>query len=95
MITARLGVVVAKRNQKKAVHRNFTRRVTKESFRLTQHLLVGLDIVVVVKKEITTLSRQELRQELVKLWEHLRYVSKNNAFMDKDLSMVSGAGVRS
>ena len=48
---ARLGVVVAKRNVKLAVARNRLKRTVRESFRLQQSCLTGLDIVVVVKKD--------------------------------------------
>lgn len=44
---ARLGVIIAKRYVKLAVLRNCIRRNMRESFRLHQHNLCGLDIVVV------------------------------------------------
>lgn len=48
---ARLGIVVAKRNVKLAVNRNKLKRQIRESFRLQQHTLSGLDVVVVVKRD--------------------------------------------
>lgn len=47
---ARLGIVVAKKNVKLAVARNRLKRIVRESFRLQQQSLHGLDIVVVIKK---------------------------------------------
>ncbi len=47
---ARLGIVVGKRNVKLAVERNKLKRLVRESFRIQQQFLGGLDIVVVIKK---------------------------------------------
>ncbi len=46
---SRLGLVVAKRLLSRAVDRNRTKRVLREVFRLTQHELDGLDVVVRLK----------------------------------------------
>ncbi len=43
---ARLGMAISKRFAKKAVARNRIKRLVRESFRYHQHLLTGLDIVV-------------------------------------------------
>lgn len=47
---ARLGIVVAKKNVKLAVERNRIKRLVRETFRLQQQHLNGLDVVVVIKK---------------------------------------------
>lgn len=57
----RLGIVVAKRNVKLAVKRNKLKRMIRESFRLQQQLLMGLDVVVVVKQEFM-LWNEEAKQ---------------------------------
>jgi ribonuclease P protein component len=46
---SRLGLIVAKRVLVRSVDRNRTKRVLREAFRLTQHELGGLDVVVRVK----------------------------------------------
>ncbi len=46
---ARLGLIVAKRINRRAVTRNHIRRLIRESFREHQALLAGLDIVVLVR----------------------------------------------
>ncbi|MDR3395831.1 MAG: ribonuclease P protein component [Parasulfuritortus sp.] len=46
---SRLGLVVSKRVLARAVDRNRTKRVIREAFRLSQHELGGLDVVVRVK----------------------------------------------
>lgn len=70
-LVARLGVVVAKRNQKKAVARNRTKRLTRESFRLNQQRLAGFDIVVVARRGIDSLSSVALRQDLARAWDRI------------------------
>ena len=49
--TPRLGISVAKRNVKKSVQRSFLKRLVRESFRLHKRSLLGLDVVVLVKRE--------------------------------------------
>lgn len=46
MSLPRLGLAVSKKNCRRAVDRNRVKRVIRESFRLQQKLLQGLDIVV-------------------------------------------------
>lgn len=72
---ARLGIIVAKRIIRRAVRRNAARRLIRESFRMNQGQLLGLDIVVLVK---SILPQQENRvfynclktqwQELIGQW---------------------------
>ena len=49
---ARLGLAVPKKNISKAVERNKIKRFIRESFRLQKKKLKGMDVVVLVKKEI-------------------------------------------
>lgn len=67
----RLGMVVGKRRVKRAVHRNLIRRVARESFRLRQAELAGLDILVLVKATPAQFDSQALRAELERLWDKL------------------------
>ena len=48
--TARLGLIVSKKTAKLAVQRNYMRRVLRELFRLNQHQLPAMDVVVQVQK---------------------------------------------
>lgn len=48
----RLGVVVAKKVIRKAVTRNRVKRIIRESFRTHQDVLVGLDIVVLLRRDV-------------------------------------------
>jgi len=48
---ARLGLVVGKKTAKSSVHRNYMRRVLREFFRLHQHSINSVDLVVRVQKK--------------------------------------------
>lgn len=49
---ARLGLVVSKKVAKRAVPRNYIKRLVREGFRLNQHDLPAMDYVVRAKKKI-------------------------------------------
>lgn len=67
----RLGVTVSKKNVRKAHDRNRVKRLIRESFRLNQHNLPNIDIVVVVKPGLDKQSNQEIFKLLDKLWKKL------------------------
>ncbi|RDI46582.1 ribonuclease P protein component [Aquicella lusitana] len=73
---ARLGIIVGKHHIKTAVARNQLRRVIRESFRHHQEALKGLDIIVLVRSECTSLLRslqgkKILRDDIGNLWQAL------------------------
>lgn len=70
-LSARLGLIVGKRVANLAVTRNRIKRVIRESFRVKQKELKGFDIVVIARQHCDTLSKEELRKGLDKLWEKL------------------------
>ncbi|WP_221774916.1 ribonuclease P protein component, partial [Citrobacter braakii] len=45
----RLGLVIGKKSVKLAVQRNRLKRLMRDSFRLNQKMLAGLDIVIVAR----------------------------------------------
>jgi ribonuclease P protein component len=49
---ARLGLVVSKKVAKRAVSRNYIKRLAREGFRLNQHDLPSVDYVVRAKKKL-------------------------------------------
>jgi ribonuclease P protein component len=67
----RLGLAIAKKNIKRAVDRNKIKRITRESFRLQQHQLIPIDIVVLARKEATNASSDHLARSLTKHWYEL------------------------
>lgn len=69
---ARLGLVVAKKNIKKAVNRNRFKRITRESFRLQQHKLPPIDAIVLARRGADSLSTEELHQILNGLWSRIQ-----------------------
>lgn len=76
---SRVGIVVAKRKIKRAHERNRFKRLTRESFRLHQHELPALDIVVMAKQGADLVSNEDLHQELKKGWHMLLQRVKKQA----------------
>jgi ribonuclease P protein component len=68
---ARLGLIVSKKTAKLAVQRNYMRRVLRELFRLNQHNLPVIDLVIQVQKPFQKpdfiLIKQEFESLLLKL----------------------------
>ena len=67
----RLGLTIAKKRVKLAVQRNRLKRLARDSFRLTQHQLDNIDIVLMVKSGVDELSNEMLNQQLSKLWKKI------------------------
>ena len=67
----RLGLVIAKKNIRLAVQRNRVKRHLRETFRLSQHELPNMDVVVLTRKGLDTLEDKEMSQEFDKLWHRL------------------------
>jgi len=67
----RLGLAVPKKALKRAVWRNRVKRVVRESFRLKQHQLPAIDIVVIAKAGVKEMDNEELFKLLEKLWRTL------------------------
>ena len=67
----RLGLVIAKKNIARAVQRNRVKRLLRESFRLNQHLLAGLDIVILARSGLGSLENPEITGQIETLWQDL------------------------
>lgn len=65
---ARLGLAVALRATGGAVARNRIRRLIRESFRLHQHEIASLDLIVSARPRVRTAQAAELRASLAALW---------------------------
>lgn len=70
-VNPRLGLVIAKKNIRLAVQRNRIKRLIRESFRHHQHLLTGLDIVILARKGLDTMDNAAITQLVEKLWQDL------------------------
>ncbi len=67
----RLGLTVAKRYVKRANQRNRIKRVIRDSFRLNQHDIPHLDIVVLVRNGVMEMENTEINKLIEKLWRKL------------------------
>lgn len=67
----RLGLVIAKKNIARAVQRNRVKRLLRESFRLNQSLLPTVDIVILARSGLGSLSNEQIRQKIEQHWADL------------------------
>jgi ribonuclease P protein component len=59
----RLGLVVGKKTAKLAVSRNYMRRVLREFFRLNQHDICHVDLIIRVQKKFNKVDFFQIKQE--------------------------------
>lgn len=70
--TARLGLVVPKKQIKLAVRRNRVKRIVRESFRLTHKNLPQIDVIVLARSRADSMSNSELQSTLRGLWKRIK-----------------------
>ncbi len=63
----RLGLIVGKKTAKLAVWRNYMKRVLRELFRINQHQLPALDLVIQVQKPFEKADFLQIKQEFEQL----------------------------
>jgi ribonuclease P protein component len=80
---ARLGLAISKKNIKRAVDRNRVKRVVRESFRLHQDSLSGLDIVVLSRRGLQVGDSARVRNSLEKHWERIAKAAEQKPTRDK------------
>jgi len=68
----RLGITIAKKRVKRAHERNRLKRLTRESFRLHQHELPNVDIIVMAKSGADKLPNRVVFDTLEALWKKLK-----------------------
>ncbi len=69
---SRLGLVVSKKNVKRAVDRNRIKRVIRESFRHNRLALDEMDIVVLGRRGVESQSNRILADSLSRHWKTIR-----------------------
>lgn len=68
----RLGIVVSKKTARRAVARNYMRRVLREWFRLNREQIGGLDLVVKVQKAFARDDFMLIQEELQRFMNRLQ-----------------------
>lgn len=63
----RLGLIVGKKTAKLAVWRNYMKRVLREFFRLSQHQLPAIDLIIQVQKPFKKADFLQVKQEFEQL----------------------------
>jgi ribonuclease P protein component len=63
----RLGLVIGKKSVRRAVARNLIKRVMREQFRLQQHALADLDLVLLARRGADALDSAQLATQLRQL----------------------------
>lgn len=77
LVSPRLGLVIAKREIPKAVTRNYVKRIIREGFRLNQHYLTNVDIIVFVHKQALAQEKWHFQDCINKLWQKLSVYCEN------------------
>lgn len=68
----RVGLVIGKRHVRQATQRNRIKRLMRESFRHNQHLLAGLDMVILARSGLGDLDNAGIHQRMERLLQDLR-----------------------
>ena len=82
--SARLGLVIAKKNVALAVQRNRIKRQLRNTFRHKAELLDKLDLVVLARKGADKLDNKELKVAIDCLWQDLHKKMKRAAAKSQD-----------
>ena len=72
----RLGFVISKKNVRRAVKRNRVRRIIRESFRLNQHNLPAVDMILLARPGLGDMESADLTPLLKKCWSRLNKRAK-------------------
>ena len=67
----RLGLVISKKHVPLAVDRNRIKRLLRDEFRTHQHLLAGLDIVILARNDLAAQNNASLHSAISRLWKDL------------------------
>ena len=67
----RLGLVISKKNVRRAVDRNRLKRLARESVRLQQSSLPAVDIVLLARRGASELDKATLHRQFFGMWRRL------------------------
>lgn len=79
----RLGLVIAKKNVRLAVQRNRIKRIVRETFRLQQNQLSGLDVIVLARRGLDKMDNHQLHDICNQLWSQLQRRAEKQVRRDK------------
>ncbi|MBE8215671.1 MAG: ribonuclease P protein component [Endozoicomonadaceae bacterium] len=65
---AKIGIIISKKNIKHAVNRNRCKRLVRESFRMNQDKIKGLDFIFLARKGLDCLKNKEFYSEIDSQW---------------------------
>ncbi|MCA1768436.1 MAG: ribonuclease P protein component [Halomonas sp.] len=75
----RLGLIVSKKNLRRAVDRNRLKRIARESVRLQQQRLPDVDIVLMARRGVGDLEKKILHHQLHGMWRRLEREARKSA----------------
>lgn len=84
---ARLGLVVGKKIAKRAVDRNYMRRVLREFFRIQQHEINPVDLVIRVQKKFEKEDFIQIKQEFDTLLAKINQRTQMGQQLNSSLQM--------
>ncbi|GHE21249.1 hypothetical protein GCM10017767_17700 [Halomonas urumqiensis] len=83
----RLGLVISKKNLRRAVDRNRLKRIARESVRHRQHQLPDVDIVLLARRGVGELDNDTLFRQLQGMWRRLAKDVRKSARQDNHVSL--------
>ncbi len=89
----RLGLIVSKKNLRRAVDRNRLKRLARESIRLQQQRLPAVDIVLMARRGVKELDNEVLHRQLHGMWRRLEREACKAAAEDQPGTGTSSANV--
>lgn len=91
----RLGLVIAKKHIRLAVDRNRMKRLIRETFRVKQQQLIGIDVIVLARKGMNDVANTALIEQLNGQWQRLiRKVAKtaSETIENKSVALTTARG---
>jgi ribonuclease P protein component len=68
---SRLGLIIAKKNIRKAVQRNRIKRLVRESFRHREGSTIQIDVIFLARKGLDQLDNHSIGQQLHEHWDRI------------------------